>query len=104
MSSSYNDGISGSQRQMPGPFFHFQSGVTLSHDLLVKHLRQALGYLGVEEKNFAGHSFRSGAATAAAAVGLEDSVIKTLGHWQSSVYQLYVKIPRESLAAVPEKL
>ena len=88
----------------PGPFFRFRRGTPLSRELLVKHVRQALCQLGIEVKHVAGHSFRIGAATTAAAAGLEDSMIKTLGRWQSSAYQTYVKIPRDSLAAVSKGL
>ena len=88
----------------PGPFFRFRRGTPLSCKLLVKHVRQALCQLGIEVKHFAGHSFHIGAATTAAAAGLEDSMIKTLGRWQSSAYQTYVKIPRDSLAAVSKGL
>ena len=40
----------------------------------------------LEASEFAGHRFRIGAATTAAARGVEDSLIKTLGHWESSAY------------------
>ena len=36
----------------------------------------------------------------AAAVGFQDSLIKTLGRWESTAYQLYVRIPRGQLAGV----
>ncbi len=84
----------------PGPFFKFANNRPLSRELLVKHLRGALTSAGIDPKKYSGHSFRSGAASTAAAAGLEDSVIKTLGRWQSSAYLLYIHIPREKLANV----
>ena len=88
----------------PGPFFHFATGSPLSRELLVKHVRVALAQTEVDVGKYSGHSFRIGAATTAAAAGLEDSLIKTLGRWQSSAYQLYLKIPRENLASISKKL
>lgn len=41
-------------------------------------------------QNFASHSFRIGAATAAVKAGLEDSVISLLGRWNSSASLGYV--------------
>ena len=43
-------------------------------------------------------SFRIGSATTAAACGIEDSLIQTLGHWKSAAYLRYIRIPREQLA------
>lgn len=88
----------------PGPFFRFASGAALTRDALVKHLRSALSHFDVDVSQYSGHSFRIGAATAAAAVGLEDSLIKTLGRWQSSAYQLYVRLPWERLVGVSKSL
>ena len=53
---------------------------------------------------YSGHSFRIGAATTAASVGVEDSLIKTLGRWESSAYLLYVRVPRDRLALVSKRL
>ncbi len=88
----------------PGPFFRFTSRVPLSREQLVKRMREALQPSGMDVSKYSGHSFRIGAATVAAAVGVEDSLIKTLGRWQSSAYLLYVRIPRERLTAVSKRL
>ena len=90
--------------RQPGPFFRFSTGSPLSRELFVKQIRKALLPYDVDSESYSGHSFRIGAATAAAAVGVEDAMIKTLGRWRSSAYQLYVRIPRDSLAAVSKKL
>ncbi len=88
----------------PGPFFKLTSGAPLSREGFVRRVRQALGVAGVEPTKFAGHSFRIGAATTAAAVGIEDSLIKTLGRWESAAYQLYVRVPRVKLVGVTGRL
>ena len=54
--------------------------------------------------NYAGHSFRSGAATTVAKQGLDDATIKMLGRWKSNAYQLHIKTPRQQLAAISCRL
>ena len=48
----------------------------------VRKVRQALKAAGYDEEKYAGHSFRIGKATTAAAAGIEDYLIKSLGRWQ----------------------
>ena len=88
----------------PGPFFRFVSGVPLTREAFVSRMRGALQPAGVDISKYSGHSFRIGAASTAAAVGIEDSLIKTLGRWQSTVYLLYVRVPREKLASLSRQL
>ena len=81
-----------------GPFFKFQSGTALTRASFVDRVRKALKEAGMDADKFSGHSFRIGAASTAAARGVEDSLIKTLGRWESSAYLLYIQVPRERLA------
>ena len=82
----------------PGPLFMFKDGRFLTRPRLVTAVREALQRAGLDQSRYCGHSFRIGAATAAAASGIEDSIIKTLGRWRSLAYLEYVKIPRDQLA------
>ena len=88
----------------PGPLFRFEDGKPLTRMRLVEKVRRALQVAGVLSKPYSGHSFRIGAATTAARVGVEDSTIKMLGRWRSNAYQLYIRMPREQLAAVSRQL
>ena len=67
-------------------------------------MKKDLEKAGVDPGHYSGHSFRIGAATTAAARGLEDSTVKTLGRWKSLAYLEYIKIPREQLAAYTSKI
>lgn len=84
----------------PGPLFLFEDGKFLTRDRLIRNLRDTLLQVGVNATHFAGHSFRIGAATTAAAKGVPDSTIKMLGRWESSAYQLYIRTPRDQLATI----
>jgi len=81
-----------------GPLFRLSDGRPLTRQRLVEAVRQALDEAGLDSSKYCGHSFRIGAATAAAERGMEDSIIKTLGRWRSLAYLEYVRIPREQLA------
>ena len=63
----------------PGPLFLHESGQPLSRAGLVQSVRSALGSVGGDLSRFNGHSFRIGAASTAASVGIPDSLIQTLG-------------------------
>ena len=86
------------------PFFVFEDGSPLTRERLVAAVRSALSHAGVNTAHYSGHSFRVGAATAAARAGLQEATIKMLGRWESSAYERYVRMPRESLAAISRQL
>ena len=81
----------------PGPLFVLEGGQGLTRSRFVSLVRSALDKVGVDQSAYCGHSFRIGAATTAAARGIEDSVIKTLGRWESLAYLQHVRIPRRQL-------
>ena len=84
----------------PGPLFQWEDGSPQSKPRFVKEVRAALTAENLPARNFAGHSFRRGAATTAAMVGIQDSTIQTLGRWKSSASLLYIKIHPQKLAQV----
>ena len=87
-----------------GPLFQFNDGRALTRERFVDQVRKVLQEAGIDQNAYSGHSFRIGAATTAAAQGIQDSLIKTMGRWQSVAYQLYVRTPREQLVAVASTL
>ena len=82
----------------PGPFFCHSDGAILTKLHFVTGIRAALQAIGLPAEQFAGHSFRIGAATTAAQAGIEDSVIQSLGRWSSSAFLAYIRTPRDQLA------
>lgn len=88
----------------PGPLFIYASGQPLSKDALTSETRQLLSQSGLNPSEYAGHSYRIGAATTAAAVGLPPWLIKTLGRWSSDCYERYIKSPQPLILEVSQKL
>ena len=84
--------------------FALKNGNPLTKSVFTAKIRDALRIIGLPEENFAGHSFRIGAATAAANVGIEDSDIWTMGRWSSSAFLAYIRTPREHLASFSKRL
>ena len=82
----------------PGPFFRTESGIPLTKAKFVDGIRLALTQAGIATQGYSGHSFRIGAATAAASAGIQDSVIQQLGRWSSSAFLAYIRTPRDALA------
>ena len=62
-----------------GPLFYSSSGKPLTKDDLTSETRQLLSFAGYDPSQYKGHSYRIGAATTAASVGLPPWLIKTLG-------------------------
>ena len=87
-----------------GPLFKHQDGTPLTKAEFVGKFRETVRSLGYDEGSYAGHSFRIRAAMAAAAAGIEDSVIKLLGRWESEAFQRYIKTPRSELARLSMQL
>ena len=88
----------------PSAFFRAENGQPLSKPEFIQGIRSALELLDMPQQLFAGHSFRIGAATAAAQVAIEDSTIQALGRWSSSAFLRYIRTPREQLARFTTQL
>jgi len=87
-----------------GPLFQYANGTPLTQSNFTAEFRRALGRIGVDPRNYSGHSFRAGTATEAASQGVGYATIKLLGRWKSSAYQVYIKTPPASLAPLSNAL
>jgi len=88
----------------PGPFFRDQAGKALARKGFVAEVRKALDKAGIASQDIFGHSFRIGAATAAAQGGATDEEIKALGRWRSREYQGYVRKDESMQGSLARKL
>ncbi len=94
----------GERGKAPGPLFCWEDGRYLTREGFVAGVREALTAAGVEARDYAGHSFRIGAATTAARQGMQDSLIKTLGRWESAAYMRYIRTAPGTLRKVAKAL
>ena len=89
---------------VPGPLFIHANGTPLTRSQLVASIRASLLEIGMDTSRFSGHSFRIGAASAAAQAGLPDSLIQTLGRWKSAAFLRYIRTPTDTLLSVSRAL
>ncbi len=87
-----------------GPFFKDHEGRTVTKVWFTQQLRVTLQGIGLPSDQYAGHSFRIGAATSAALAGMEDSLIQTLGRWHSAAFLRYIRTPKARLAGASAAL
>ena len=86
-----------SQRGLsPGPLFVFPGQKYLSRSYFTSMLRSALTFIGLDPAHYKSHSFRIGAATHAALLGLSDPEIQALGRWKSGAFKKYIRLPTVS--------
>jgi len=87
-----------SQNAIPtDPLFISDNGEPLTRAVFIDALKSSLTLAHIDSSLYSGHSFRSGAATSAAAARIEDHLIKTLGRWSSDSYLRYIKTPLQCL-------
>lgn len=75
-----------------GPLFQFQNGKPVTHQFVTKNLSLLLEFLGLNSKLYKGHSFRIGAATHAASLGIPETKIRQFGRWNSNAVNHYIRI------------
>lgn len=68
-----------------------RNGLPLTRFQFGAVLRRCLVQLGLAAGDYGTHSFRIGAATCAAARGVSDEGIQTLGRWRSKAFRSYVR-------------
>ena len=87
-----------------GPLFVNAVGKPLTKQALTLETRKLLAQAGFNASNYAGHSYRIGAATTAAAAELHSWLIKTLGRWSSDCYERYIQTSSSTLLNVAATL
>ena len=74
-----------------GPLFLYCPSMPVTCAKFNEQLRGALQFCHFCPKQFKSHSFRIGAATTAAAQGMSDSQIRSLGRWSSDAFMKYIR-------------
>ena len=88
--------------KLEGPQLVHSDGSPLTRDQFVRLVKMALTAASIDASAYSGHSFRIGAASAAAAAGVLAYLIKALGRWESEAYHIYIRTPREALASIAQ--
>ncbi|GLB36092.1 hypothetical protein LshimejAT787_0303800 [Lyophyllum shimeji] len=94
----------GADKDLDAPLFSGPNGKSLTRSFFIQSIREALFNAGYNPNLFAGHSFRRGAASAAAAAGCSDYEIQLLGRWRSDAYKLYIELDSNRLYHISSSL
>ncbi|XP_054843732.1 integrase/recombinase xerD homolog [Eublepharis macularius] len=74
-----------------GPFLIHRDLSPLTRYQFAALLRSCLEAAGLPPLQFSTHSFRIGAATVAASIGMQDRDIMALGRWRSRAFRAYIR-------------
>ena len=80
------------------PLFSFMDGSQVSRHFFSEQLQLSLKYSSLDKHNYKGHSFRIGAATTAAMLGISEEKIQMMGRWHSNAFKKYIRIPTLNLS------
>lgn len=69
-----------------------RNGLPLTRFQFGAVLKRCVDRLGLASEDYGTHSFRIGAATCAAACGVNDEGIQALGRWKSKAFRSYVRL------------
>ena len=76
---------------------------SFTREYVVARLQQLALLAGLGQGTWNGHSFRRGAATWAAELGMSESDIQTLGRWRSDSYKVYIEYSRKERIALSKR-
>ena len=57
--------------------------------------------VGIDCSKYLGHNFRIGTTTTTAAKGIQNSVVKTMGRWESGISAVHQNTPSSATLGVP---
>lgn len=77
-------------------FFTYRSQWTLSKDCLLRNLRKAAVFQGIDPLRITLHSLRIGGASALANAKFPDNVIQKLGRWKSLAFLDYLRLTQQA--------
>lgn len=80
---------------------HQQQALTREH--VVKSLQDVAITAGLENGAWNGYSFRRGAATWAAKMGIPEGDIQLLGRWRSDAYKVYIEYSRNKRISLSKR-
>ena len=78
--------------------------VPMTHGVFVGEMKKLIGKIGLNPRDYSGHSFRRGGATVAFNLGVDHLLIKLQGDWVSDAYQRYEQITRQRRLELPKRL
>lgn len=76
-----------------GPFFVFLMERPFHAVFSLKKMQLSLNWTNCSPKDYKGHSFRIGAATSAASMGISEQNIQVMGRWRSGAFKKYIRFP-----------
>jgi hypothetical protein len=86
------------------PLFAKADSSPLRRSEFIRTLKARITDIGLDQSGYSGHSFRRGAATAAAIAGYADFEIQLLGRWRSDAYKLYLDVPKNRVLSLSARL